>query len=193
MSIVTLASGGLDSTLMAILAREAGTQQFTLFVDYGQRSAAHELAACRRSMLAHGLPAPTVADVSGFRNLVRSGLTDSKLHIVEDAFTPGRNLLFLLLGAAHAYEVGADAVAIGLLKEETCLFPDQTTPFLRLAESMLSESMGREIKVLAPLREFFKCDVVELARIKGIKDTYSCHAGGDSPCGVCISCREFQF
>ena len=38
MSIVTLVSGGLDSTLVAKLAQEQGLQIFPLFVDYGQRA-----------------------------------------------------------------------------------------------------------------------------------------------------------
>src|SRR6266849_3483305 len=126
MSIVTLVSGGLDSTLMAVLAREAGIQQFPLFVNYGQRSLKRELGACRRSMRNNRLPEPVVAKIAGFGKLVRSGLTDARLHVVEDAFTPGRNLLFLLLGGAYAYEVGANAVTIGLLSEATSLFPDQT-------------------------------------------------------------------
>lgn len=191
MSIVTLVSGGLDSTLMAVLAKEAGVQQFPLFVDYGQRSLKRELAACQHSMQKNHLPKPAVANIAGFGDLIRSGLTDSKLNVVEDAFTPGRNLLFLLLGAAHAYQVGANAVTIGLLSEGTSLFPDQTNRFLALAESMLTECMGRHIKVSAPLGGFTKNDVVSLARKKKIDGTYSCHVGGESPCGRCISCREF--
>src|SRR5229473_2647140 len=119
MSIVTLVSGGLDSTLMAVLTKEARIEQFPLFVDYGQRFLARELAACRRSMRNNHLPKPIVANIAGFGTLIRSGLTDRKLHVVEDAFTPGRNLLFLLLGAAFAYQTGATGVAIGLLNEET--------------------------------------------------------------------------
>jgi len=53
--------------------------------------------------------------------------------------------------------------------------------------------MGRQIKVLTPLIEFGKADVVRLARAKGIMGTYSCHTGNSEPCGRCISCLEFQF
>jgi 7-cyano-7-deazaguanine synthase len=193
MSIVTLVSGGLDSTLMAVLAKEAEIEQFPLFVNYGQRSLKRELAACRRSMRHNGLRAPAVANIAGFGTLIRSGLTDSTLHVMEDAFTPGRNLLFLLLGAAYAYEVGANAVTIGLLSERTSLFPDQTSHFITTAESMLSECMGRPIKVLTPLSEFTKHDVVRLSRKRKIDGTYSCHVGKQVPCGRCISCREFYF
>jgi 7-cyano-7-deazaguanine synthase len=112
---------------------------------------------------------------------------------MEDAFTPGRNLLFLLIGAAHAHTVGADAVGIGLLDEASIIFPDQTSDFLSGAESILSKCLGRDVKIVAPLRGFTKRDVVLLAQTKGIENTYSCHAGGEHPCGVCIACREYQF
>lgn len=193
MGIVTLVSGGLDSTLMAVLAREAGIPQSPLFVNYGQRALRRELAACRRSFRSNHVPEPAVMNVAGFGALIRSGLTDRRLHTFEDAFTPGRNLLFLLLGAAYAYEVQADAVSIGLLSERTSLFPDQTSRFILSAESLLSECIGRPLKVLVPLMDFTKRDVVKIARKKKIKGTYSCHVGGTRPCGKCISCREFNF
>lgn len=193
MSIVTLVSGGLDSTLVAKLAQEEGLRQYPLFVDYGQRSRDQELTACRRAMASLGLPEPKIADLSGYGALIRSGLTDTNLRIIEDAFTPGRNMLFLLTAAAHAYQVDADAVSIGLLHESTSLFPDQNSEFLQEAENLIRRCMGKDIKILAPLAAFHKVDVVALAQEKGIKNTYSCHMGGDEPCGACIACNEFKF
>lgn len=193
MSVVTLVSGGLDSTLVAFLTRETGVQQHPLFINYGQRSYIRELNACKTSLKRIGLPEPIVANLPGFGQLIKSGLTDPTLRVHEDAFTPGRNMLFLLVAAAHAYQMNADAVAIGLLHESTSLFPDQTSGFLAEAEALISRCMGRPIKVLAPLSSFFKKDVVALAAEKGIQGTYSCHVGDEEPCGVCIACREFNF
>ncbi|HDZ47686.1 hypothetical protein LCGC14_0108180 [marine sediment metagenome] len=193
MSIVTLVSGGLDSTLVAKLAIEEGLRIFPLFIDYGQRAREKELAACKLAMKKFGLPEPEIADLSGFGKLINSGLTDSNLHIIDDAFTPGRNMLFLLTAAAYAYKKNADAISIGLLHESTSLFPDQTSRFLTEAESMISLCMGRQIKVLAPLALFTKSDVVALAAKKGITQTYSCHLGEEEACGNCIACNEFKF
>lgn len=193
MSIVTLVSGGLDSTLLSKLAQEEDLQQFPLFVDYGQIACERELAACRGTMDKLGLPTPKVARLSGYGELIQSGLTNQKLRVLEDAFTPGRNMLFLLTAAAYACQVGADTVSIGLLHEDTSLFPDQTSEFLTEAQSMLSLCMGENIKVIAPLSGFHKIEVVELAATKGISGSYSCHAGGEEPCGVCIACNEFNF
>ncbi|MFC0104510.1 7-cyano-7-deazaguanine synthase [Sphingopyxis terrae] len=193
MSIVTLVSGGLDSTLVAHLAKSEGIEQFPLFIDYGQRARDRELAACRAAMHILGLDGPEIAALSGFGALIRSGLTDPSLRVLEDAFTPGRNLLFLMTGAAYAYQQGADAVSIGLLHEDTTLFPDQRPLFLESAERLISLAMGRTIRVLTPLASFHKIDVVALAERHGIANTYSCHAGDAEPCGECIACNEFKF
>ena len=193
MSVVTLVSGGLDSSLIALLAKDEGLEQFPLFVDYGQRAKDKELEACRRVLTRLDLPPPELANLGGFGELIRSGLTDPNLRVLEDAFTPGRNMLFLLVAASYAYQKGADAVSIGLLHEDASLFPDQTTAFLKDAESVIQRCMGREIRILAPLSEFHKIDVVALAQEKGIVGTYSCHLGLDDACGACIACNEFNF
>jgi 7-cyano-7-deazaguanine synthase len=193
MSIVTLVSGGLDSTLVAKLASEEGVEQFPLFVDYGQICSERELAACKQAMSSLHLPPPKVVNLAGYGELIRSGLTDPTLHIINDAFTPGRNMLFLLVASAYAHQVGANAVSISLLHENTSLFPDQTSDFLREAEELIARCMGKDIRVLAPLASYYKADVVRLANEKGIQNTYSCHAGGEEPCGDCIACNEFKF
>lgn len=193
MSVVTLVSGGLDSTLVAKLAQEEGLEQHPVFIDYGQRARDRELVSCRQAMLSLGLPSPKIFELAGYGKLIRSGLTDPQLDIVNDAFTPGRNMMFLLMAAAYAYQVNADAISIGLLHEDTSIFPDQTSAFLRDAEGMIARCMGREIRVLAPLAQFHKSDVVELAKLKGVSNTYSCHVGEEEPCGRCISCNEFKF
>ena len=190
MGIVTLVSGGLDSTLMSLLAKEVGATLYPLFVNYGQIAAEKELKACRRLHGRFNLPLVTYMDLSGFGNIVPSGLTNSKLRVNEDAFLPGRNLLFVLAGAAHAYKVQAHSVAIGLLNPADRLFPDQTMEFLKESERMIETAVGKRIHILAPLIEFSKSDVLAMASERGIQDTYSCHAGGNEPCGVCIACVE---
>lgn len=193
MSFVSLVSGGLDSTLVGVMAKEEGIQNLPLFIDYGQRAAAKEWETCKFVHSVLGLPAPKRMDLSGFGQIIASGLTREELDIKDDAFTPGRNLMLLLMGSAYAYQQGVSSVAIGLLAEEFSLFPDQKPRFVAQAESTISAAMGRQIKVLTPLIEFGKADVVRLAQAKGITGTYSCHTGNSEPCGRCIACLEFQF
>ena len=117
MSIVALVSGGLDSTLMAKLTDEEGIRQIPLFIDYGQIARDRELGACNKAMEVLKLPSPKIANLAGYGVIIQSGLTNEILHIVEDAFTPGRNMLFLLTASALAQQSNADAISIGLLHE----------------------------------------------------------------------------
>lgn len=191
MTLVNLVSGGLDSTLVGVMAREEGVDVYPLFIDYGQRSGQREWNTCQRVHAQLGLPLPTRTDLSGFGRVIQSGLTSSELDVTDDAFTPGRNLLFLLMGSAYAYQVGANTVAVGLLAERFSLFPDQRQDFLSKAERAIEAALGRLIRVVTPLAEFSKADVVKLAQEKNITDTYSCHVGDIQPCGKCIACLEF--
>ncbi|MEW8335294.1 MAG: 7-cyano-7-deazaguanine synthase [Candidatus Thiodiazotropha sp.] len=193
MSIVVLTSGGMDSTLMAVMAKEEGIDIHPLFVNYKQLARERELAACIASFKELNLPEVKEVDLSGMGELIRCGLTDPEFDIKEQAFLPGRNLLFLLVGASYAYQVGANGVAIGLLNEEMSIFPDQTKSFVEQAQNLLSFTMDWPIEIITPLMEFDKEDIVALAKEKGITNTYSCHAGTEEPCGVCIACQEYQF
>lgn len=190
MSIVTLVSGGLDSTLMALLVKEEKIEQFPLFIDYGQICREQELKACNIVHKNLGLPTPVIMNVSGFGTLISSGLTDPSKRVNEDAFLPGRNLLFLLAGSAYAYQTNSNAVAIALLSEKNCVFPDQTNTFISKAQEIIDLALGRDIKIITPLMQFSKAEVLRLATKKGISDTYSCHSGTETPCGKCISCIE---
>jgi 7-cyano-7-deazaguanine synthase len=130
--------------------------------------------------------------VPGYGALIKSGLTDRRKHVVRDAFLPGRNTLLLLAGAAYARTRRAEAVCIGLLDEAHHLFPDQTSKFLAATQELLRDSVAYPVTIKAPLAQFTKAAVVDLASKRGITGTYSCHLGSKTPCGKCISCAEFR-
>jgi 7-cyano-7-deazaguanine synthase len=188
--MVTLVSGGLDSTLLAILAKEEGVEQYPLFINYGQICKEKELKSCIAIHRKYKLPKPRIMNVSGFGRLISSGLTNRKMRRNEDAFLPGRNLLFLLAASSYAYQNKCQAVGIGLLSDEQHLFPDQTKQFVETTQNLIRLTLGRDMTILAPLMNFTKKDIIAMAKERGIKGTYSCHAGTKRPCGTCVSCME---
>ena len=191
--IIALTSGGLDSSLMAVMLRENGWDVSCLFIDYGHLARVREWAACEKVLEEFGFPQPQRMRLPEFGRAIKSGLIDNRLDVVRQAFLPGRNLLFLLAAASVASDRGVSSIGIGLLNEEHSLFPDQTGRFLSSAESCLSLATGRQINIVAPLSAFNKPDVFALATSRGLKGTYSCHRGGARACGNCISCNEFKF
>lgn len=193
MNTVVLHSGGLDSSLLLFLAMRENLRPQPLFIDYGQLAARMEWKTSKSICAKYGFPEPVKMRLAEFGGLIPSGITSKTKRINEDAFLPGRNLLFLLSGASYACAIEAEAIMIGLLSEESAIFPDQTREFLDSCEQLFSRSHGRDIKILAPLMKFRKSEVVALAESLGVEGTYSCHAGKVIPCGKCISCREFEF
>lgn len=169
-----------------------GEEQIPIFIDYGQLAREKEWLACKRVLKESNLPEPIRIDLSGYGKLMSTGITDSTKHIHDDAFLPGRNLLFLVVAGSYAHYKGAKKVAIGLLSEKFHLFPDQTERFIVNANIAINEALNDNIAIVTPLINFTKSDVIALAKHHGlpINETYSCHSGEEKYCGKCISCLE---
>jgi 7-cyano-7-deazaguanine synthase len=188
---VCLSSGGLDSTVCLHLLRESGIDALPVYVNYGQRNHVREWAALSAACDFNRFPKPVTFDFSSFGTIIKSGLTDATLRVNEDAFTPTRNLLFLVLAGAVARSRGVQNIVVGFLSERTAIFADQTDRFLKATELALTESLGSRIEIHCPLRDMTKQDVLRLARARGISDFYSCHSGTEVPCGKCVACLEY--
>lgn len=190
-NVVVLLSGGLDSCVMLDSFVQRGWAARSLFVNYGQINLEMEKQSSQRIAKNYGSHWECM-DIHGFGQLIPSGLTNKNYDIVKNAFLPGRNLLFLLMASSYAVMTGSGYVAIGLLSEKYSLFPDQRRGFIEVAESCIQAAMGIDIKVLVPLFDLSKQDVIAIAQERKVSGTYSCHAGTSVPCGNCIACLEFK-
>jgi 7-cyano-7-deazaguanine synthase len=190
MSIITLVSGGMDSTLMSLLIKEQCIEQFPLFINYGQICVEAEWKTCKKLFKKYKLPNPTKLNICGYGKLFESGITSKKKRIFEDAFLPGRNALFILCASAFAYQKNCNTLAIGLLNDKQHIFNDQTKKFICEIEKLLSFILDRKIYIITPLMKFSKSDIIQMLKKKKILGTYSCHSGTRKPCGKCVSCLE---
>lgn len=188
--VVCLASGGLDSTVCLKLFQQKGLLALPVFINYGQRNLDDEFGSLAANCLEHQFHPPVVFDFASFGRNIQTGLTSSAKHVVDDAFTPNRNLMFLTIAAGLAYDRGCNTVGLGFLTADSVIFPDQTDRFLTAAEAVLSVSLGVTMKILCPLRDMSKQDVLRVADNIGVNRHYSCHVGG-VPCGQCIACLEY--
>lgn len=189
--VICLSSGGLDSTVCLKLFQRQGFKALPVFINYGQRNLDYELDSLIENCQLHQFHPPEIFDFSSFGRNVETGLTSTRKHVVDDAFTPNRNLLFLTIAAGVAYNRGCTSVALGFLTQDSAIFPDQTDVFLEQSQKLLSVSLGVKMRILCPLRDFSKSDVVALAQELGVHRHYSCHVGGE-PCGMCIACMEYE-
>jgi len=194
MDVVILVSGGIDSIVACKIIQKQEDNVLPIFIDYGQLAAEKEWEACQILLEECGLPEAKKVDISGYGKAFSSALTDKEKDITnkDEAFLPGRNLLFLVIAASYAYSKKTKAIAIGLLSEETHIFPDQTEAFVVNANFAINEALGDGYMVLTPLAQFSKNDVMKLAKEYEIPidKTYSCHSGKEGYCGECIACKE---
>ena len=116
---VVLLSGGLDSMVVAALARERGFAVYALTIDYEQRHA-RELESAER-IARHLEAARHVVLPLDLRRFGGSALTDEiavpKKGVGDEipvTYVPARNLVFLALTAAFAESAGARDIFIGV-------------------------------------------------------------------------------
>lgn len=192
MSVVALVSGGIDSLVMCKVLEKENQEIFPLFIDYGQKAREKEWGACKKVLNYSNMPEPERMDLSGYGKLIRSGLTDPSKDILKEAFTAGRNMIFIVAGASYAFQKGASSIAIGLLSEKNHLFGDQTSEFIVNTNIAINSALNGSYYILTPLMAFEKGDVMMLGKKFGLPLdlTYSCHSGEDEYCGTCISCKE---
>lgn len=188
MKVVCLASGGIDSSLLMYMLKKKNHEIFPLYVDYGHKSAKMEFSAYQKICRFLDIT-PEVIKINEISK-ISSGLTDPSISPIEHPFFPARNLLFLTIGASYAYEKSIRIIAIGLL--DNAVFPDQTKEFIKNAETAICSAIGSQIKILNPLIELDKREVIALAKKYEfpLGLTYSCHVGSSEPCGKCMGCKE---
>ena len=203
---VVLLSGGLDSMVVAGLARERGFGVLALTIDYGQRHR-RELASAKLVAGAIGVERHVVLPLD-LRAFGGSALT-ADIAVPKDGvgsdipvtYVPARNLVFLSLTVAFAEASGAHDVFIGVNALDYSGYPDCRPEFIasfaetaRLGTREGAE--GRPFTIHAPLQHMTKADIAREAARLGLDTglSWSCYDPTDDglACGTCDSCRLRQ-
>jgi 7-cyano-7-deazaguanine synthase len=202
---VVLASGGLDSTVTAAIAKREGHDLFFLTIAYGQRHAV-EVDRSRQVAAALGVANHLVMNLD-LRAIGGSALTSpaavpkdraghERSRTVPVTYVPGRNLIFLSIAAAHAEVVGASLIYFGANVLDYSGYPDCRPEFIHAFEAAVKEGTkagteGTPLHVKAPLLMLTKAEIIR----QGIELhvpfhlTHSCYDPvGDQACGRCDSC-----
>ena len=209
MRSVVLLSGGLDSTVSLMRAREEGEVVLALTFDYGQRAAEREIAAakamCERLGVAHRVIAlPWLGEITSTALVNQSAklpqpaageLEGAKAQAAAQAvWVPNRNGLFIAIAAAFAEAMGADQIVTGFNAEEAAAFPDNSVPFVEATNAALALSTLSKVRVVSYTQELDKAEIVRLGQRLGapLDLIWSCYTAGPQPCGVCDPCLRFQ-
>ena len=200
---VVLLSGGLDSMVVAGLAREAGYSVNALTINYNQRHV-REIDSARAIVDALGIARHVVLPLD-LRQFGGSALT-SDLAVPKDGIGPGipvtyvpaRNLVFLSLTLAWAEVLGARDIFIGVNALDYSGYPDCRPEFIagfaELATLATKAGDGGErFTIHAPLQYLGKAQIAQEAARLGLDAGLSWSCYDPQPdghaCGLCDSCR----
>ncbi len=203
-SAIVLLSGGLDSMVVAGLAREAGYDLIALTIDYNQRhrielESATRIAAHLNAVEHIVLP----LDLTRFGGSALTADIDVPKEGVEDnaipiTYVPARNTIFLSLCLGLAEARGARDLWIGVNALDYSGYPDCRPDFIRSFETManLATKAGVEgdgFTVHTPLLHMSKADIATEAARLGLDAgmSWSCYdpSPDNKACGRCDSCR----
>jgi 7-cyano-7-deazaguanine synthase len=116
---------------------------------------------------------------------------------IPSTYVPARNTVFLSLALAWAEVVGAEAIVIGVNALDYSGYPDCRPAYLRAFERLAALATkagvgGRPLRILAPLLELSKADIIRRGLSLGLDYglTHSCYdpQPDGRPCGRCDSC-----
>lgn len=199
---IVLLSGGLDSLVSLGLEKENLNIELALTFDYGQKSLSDEVFASEKICDYYKIAHKTIA-LNFLKEITNTSLvsnndlpkgTDNPQESMKSVWVPNRNGLFLNIAGSFADSYGYDYIVIGANKEEAETFPDNTKEFIDRVNSEFEYSTLKHPKVVAPLINYVKNDIVKLALQNNIplELTMSCYKGGGKHCGVCESCTRLK-
>jgi 7-cyano-7-deazaguanine synthase len=195
MHVVSLFSGGLDSTVLLFSLLDQGHDVIPLLVNYGQRHI-RELEAASRicSMLGVTWQA---ADLRALAPLLTgSSQTSADIPVPEGHYTdlsmkatvvPNRNMLMLSCAIACAVSQQAQAVAYAAHAGDHPIYPDCRPEFIAALAQAAQLCAWEPIQLLAPFQTMGKADIVRLGADLHVPfaETWSCYKGGTVHCGRC--------
>ena len=192
---VLLASGGMDSTVLAYDLAQKGQRIILLFLDYGQHCVDKELETLKKVLpeqYIDNVRIIKIGDVyleSQSRMIIEANLWNDNV-VADDLYLPYRNLLFLSIASAYAQSIGAKNVYSAFINSNHAKEIDCSMDFFTKLEVLL-ESYG-SVKINMPYRELSKTEVAKLGVRLGapIAVTYSCQVSSHNPCGACPNCVD---
>jgi 7-cyano-7-deazaguanine synthase len=201
---VVLLSGGMDSCVTAAIADQTHLLAL-LHASYGQRTESRERRAFEEIADFYGVRERLVVRFDALSQIGGSALTDRKIAVPESgealapdagipiSYVPFRNAHFLSAAVSWAEVIGATAIFIGAVAEDSSGYPDCRPEYYRAFQALIREGTRPEthIEIITPVIAMRKSEIVRRGAELGapLDRTWSCYQSEDEACGVCDSCR----
>jgi len=201
---VILLSGGMDSCVTAAIANL--THRLALLhVSYGQRTERREKRCFDEIADFYGVRERLAIRLDSFAQIGGSALTDQRIAVPESGaalapdagipvtYVPFRNAHFLSSAVSWAEVIGATAIFIGAVEEDSSGYPDCRPQYYRAFEEVIRQGTRPEthIEIVTPVIAMKKSEIVRRgADLRApLEHTWSCYQFEDEACGICDSCR----
>jgi len=198
---ICLVSGGMDSCVTAAIAAGENDDLGFLHVSYGQRTEARERQAYNDIADHYCVDQRLDISIEHLAKIGGSSLTDQKIGVSEadltsnaipTSYVPFRNANMLSIAVSWAEVIGAAAMYIGAVAEDSSGYPDCRPEFYAAFQKAIDEGTKPEthVELRTPIIHLTKAEIVK----KGIELdaplnlTWSCYRSEDLACGTCDSC-----
>lgn len=198
---VILVSGGMDSCVTAAIARRESANLAFLHISYGQRTEARERKAFNDIADFYNIENRMDVSIEYLAKIGGSSLTDRAMEVADadlenpeipTSYVPFRNANMLAIATSWAEVLGASAIYIGAVAEDSSGYPDCRPEFYRAFEKTIETGTkpDTDIKIKTPIIHLTKAEIVK----KGFEInaplhlSWSCYRREDVACGTCDSC-----
>jgi 7-cyano-7-deazaguanine synthase len=198
---VCLVSGGMDSCVVAAIAREENDEVAFLHVSYGQRTEARERRAFEELADHYAVKKRLAVSIESLKAIGGSSLTDENIPVAQanlasreipTSYVPFRNAHMLAIATSWAETIGARRIYIGAVAEDSSGYPDCRPEFYQAFQQAIDAGTRPETRVaiVTPVIHLSKAEIVRRGLELGapLELTWSCYAAEDRACGRCDSC-----
>lgn len=200
-SVIVLVSGGMDSCVTAAIAHDRTDKVAFLHISYGQRTEARERRAFNEIADYYAVKKRLDVSIEYLAKIGGSSLTDLRIEVSEadleskeipTSYVPFRNANMLSIATSWAEVMGAGAIYIGAVAEDSSGYPDCRPEFYEAFQRTIDAGTKPEtrVEIETPIIHLSKAEIVQ----KGIELnaplhlTWSCYRNEDVACGTCDSC-----
>ncbi|MBS1768911.1 MAG: 7-cyano-7-deazaguanine synthase QueC [Acidobacteria bacterium] len=198
---IVLVSGGMDSCVTAAIARGEYAEIAFLHISYGQTTEERERKAFNDIADHYQIEKRLDVSIEYLAKIGGSSLTDREMIVgeadltkaaVPNTYVPFRNGNMLSIAASWAEVLGASAIHIGAVAEDSSGYPDCRPEFYEAFQKAIDAGTKPEtrIEIRTPIIHLSKAEIVKKGFELGapLELSWSCYRENDLACGTCDSC-----
>ena len=206
---IALVSGGMDSCVTAATANAQNDRLAFLHISYGQRTEVRERKAFNDIADFYEVADRLDVSIEYLTKIGGSSLTDKAIAVTEadleskeipTSYVPFRNANMLSIAVSWAEVIGANAIYIGAVAEDSSGYPDCRPEFYDAFQRTIDAGTKPEthIEIRTPIIHLSKAKIVRtgIGLNAPLHLTWSCYRNEELACGTCDSCalrlRGFQ-